>query len=100
MNALENAKELKRMMKTIIKEVVQEETKACLRVYKATVIAAPYTDPQRGSVCQIRLSGDSSVLTVPYSSKVQSMSVGDLVLVAPTFGSMRNAIVWEFQNFK
>ena len=100
MNLLENAKEMKKILRKIVSEIVREETRSCFRVYKATVVTAPYTDPTLGSVCGVRMNGDTTTLIIPYSSKVQSMGVGDSVYVATTFNSLRNAIVWEFQNFK
>ena len=99
MSVLEDAKAFKKAIETIVKPMIEQETRACFRVYKAKVIAAPYTDTALGSVCQVQLNGDDTTLTLPYSSKTAGMAVGDTVLVATVFDSFRNAIVWETRNF-
>lgn len=85
----------KNQLTQLIKEVVRKETRACWRVHKAVVTAAP-----NGSVCGVRLVGDTTVLMLPYSSAVASVSVGDMVLVATMFGSLSNAIVWQTPSFE
>ena len=100
MSVLENAKELKSLLRKVVSEVVKEETRSCFRVYKARVVTTPYTTSDMLSVCEVRLDGDQTILTIPYSSRVQTMTVGDAVLVATVYDSFRNAIVWEFQTFK
>ena len=100
MNLLSESKQIKELIKKVVSKQVKEETKSCFRVYKAKVVQGPYIDEILGSVCQVSLFGDTTVLTIPYSSKVQNMAVGDIVLVATIFNSFRNAIVWETPNFK
>lgn len=95
MSVLENAKELKGLLRRIVSEIVKQETRSCFRVYKARVISTPVN-----GTCRVQLDGDQTVLTIPYSSRVQTMQEGDPVLVATVYDSFRNAIVWEFQNFK
>jgi hypothetical protein len=85
----------KKELVELVRAVVQEETKSCFRVYKAVVKTAPYTDPEIGLVCQIVLNGDQNTLTVPFSSAISSLSVGDVVLVALIYNSWRNAFVWK-----
>ncbi len=92
---LEQSAALRRMIEAVARDVVKEETRACLRVYKATVVMPP-----SGDVCEVRLTGDDTVLALPYSSAVASVTVGETVLVAVIYGSMRNAIVWQKTNFK
>ena len=100
MGKWDNARDIKRALVETIRSVVAEETKNCLRVYRATVIQPPYNDPNMGFVCQVRLVGDQTVLTIPFSSKVAFMRIGDMVLVATTYNSFQNAIVWETYNFR
>ena len=99
MSLFSEAQAFKRAVEEIVKPLIERQTRACFRVYKAKVIQAPYTDPSLGAVCQVQLNGDNTVLTLPYSSKTAGMAVGDTVLVATVFNSFRNAIVWETRNF-
>lgn len=95
MENLQQASALRAMLSDIVREVVREETRDCLRVYKAVVTSAP-----NGSVCSVRLVGDTTVLSLPYSSKVANVSAGSVVWVAVLFGNLRNGIVWETSNFR
>lgn len=79
----------------VVRDVLDEETRDCFRVRKAVVTSAP-----NGSVCRVKLVGDDTILALPYSSKVTSVSVNDVVWVAILGDSMRNAIVWETANFR
>lgn len=96
---IENAYELKKALTPLIREVVKQETRECLRVYRATVVATPYEEVLVGSVCQVKLIGDDTVLLLPYSSKLQNMQIGQIVLVATTYDSFQNAVVWDTPFF-
>lgn len=95
-----DAREIKRMIQSLVRDEVRNQTKNCFRVYRATVIQPPFQDPKMGMVCKVRLVGDQTVLTIPFSSKVAFMRIGDMVLVATTYNSFQNAIVWETYNFR
>lgn len=95
MAKLEEAKEFRKAIESVAREVIAQETKDCLRVYKAKVTSAP-----SGGVCSVQLVGDTTTLTIPYSSKASSVSVGAVVWVAVLFNDMRNAIVWETADFR
>ena len=95
MNTLNKSQRIKQLLTDLIGEVVKEATKECFRVYKAKVISAP-----NGSTCSVRLIGDTETLDLPYSSKVASVSVGQVVWVATLYNNFRNAIVWETYNFR
>lgn len=99
MSVLEESQELRRILERFIKTTVERETRDCFRVVKATVVSPPTAHDTLGSACQVRLVGDNGVLTLPYSTKMQNMAVGDNVLVAVIYGSWRNAIVWETPGF-
>ena len=98
-NLFSQSEELKAVLKTIVKDIVRQETRPCFRVYKAQVVTAPYNDADKNSVCDVKLIGDSDSITIPYSSKMASMQVNDFVWVATIFDSFRNAIVWETIDF-
>ena len=101
MSKWNDSRELKSAIEAVCREAIQKETKECFRVYRATVVKGPYTDPTLGDVCQVVLVGDESVLTLPFSKSTSSMRAGDSVLVATISDTFRNAIVWEerfFQN--
>lgn len=95
MNLYEDAKEVRKAIAAVVREEVEDLTRDCLRVRKAKVTAAP-----NGSVCKVQLVGDNTELSLPYSSKVSSVTVGSVVWVAVLGPSMRNAIVWETANFR
>lgn len=95
MNHVDMLSKFVRVLEGIARKVVLEETKNCLRLYKATIIKAPYVNETLGAVCDVLLSGDSQTLTLPYSSKISNVSAGELVWVASFYGSFVNAIVWE-----
>ena len=90
----------KREIENIARAVCQAETRSCLRCEKARVVTAPYTDNSGRQVCDIVRIGDTTTLTLPYSSKMANMSVGNLVLVLIVYGNWKNAIVWETLDFK
>lgn len=94
-----NINEDARVVRDAIVRVVRDETAAmmrdCFRVRKAVVVTAP-----DGFVCSVRLVGDETVLSLPYSSAVSSVSAGDVVWVAILGSSMRNALVWETDDFR
>ena len=92
---LKDSSELRRVIEEVVRDVVATETRSCFKVYKATVVTPP-----SGSTCSVRLVGDDTVLSLPYSSAISDVSAGDAVLVALVYGSMRNAIVWQKTNFK
>ena len=97
---IDDALQLKRLLMPLIKEAVRQETQECLRVYRAVVKTAPYTTTDDGrEVCDVQLTGDTTVLTLPYSTKMQNMEVGQIVLIATTYDSFQNAIVWEKPYF-
>lgn len=91
---------IKSAIKQVVSESIQEETSSCFRVYKAIVVKPPYFDSTIGNACQVRLIGDPSVLTLPYSSATKNVQSGDVVWVATTSNSFRNAIVWETRYFQ
>lgn len=94
MSILSDAAQFREAIASIVREEIEDQTKDCFRVRKAIVSAAP-----NGTVCRVHLVGDETELSLPYSSAVSTVSVGDVVWVAILFGSMRNAIVWDRYNF-
>lgn len=91
---------IKTAIKQVVSESIKEETSSCFRVYKSIVVKPPYFDSTIGNACQVRLIGDPSVLTLPYSSATQNVQSGDVVWVATTSNSFRNAIVWDTRYFQ
>lgn len=96
MSLLNESSEIKKQIKAVIRETVQEETKACFRVYPAVVLSQP--DVSTG-LCAVRLFGDNTTLQLHYSSAVASVVAGDNVLVAVVWNNMRNATVWQKIDF-
>lgn len=95
MSLLSDAKEIRAAIAAVVREEIDRETRDCFRVRKAVVTTAP-----NGTKCSVKLVGDDTILSLPYSSAVSSVSVGNVVWVAILGNSMRNAIVWETANFR
>lgn len=96
----ENSSAYKSAFRQISREAFREDAKSCIRVYKAVVITAPYIDENLGKVCQVRLCGDQTVLTLPYASTADNIIEEDMVWVMTTYDSFRNAIVWIKTNMR
>lgn len=94
MALLDDAKAVREALAEVIRQEVESLTQDCFRVKKAVVTVAP-----NGTRCSVKLVGDDTVLSIPYSSEVSSVSVGAVVWVAYWGGSMRNAIVWQTADF-
>ena len=97
MSILSETNAFKNAVATVARQVVQEETRDCLRVKKAVVIAAPL-----GNSCTVRFVGEdtnSGGITIPYSSEVSGAVVGNSVWVLILYGSLRNAIAWKMGDF-
>ena len=88
------SQKIRRLITPLIKEIVKAETRSCMRVQKAFVVTTP-----NGSVCSVRLAGDTTIITIPYSSATANVAVGAAVWVAVLGDSLRNAIVWQKVDF-
>lgn len=95
MSVMEESGMLRKMIKSVVNEAVEKATRDCFRVYKAVITTVP-----DGSACGVRLVGENTIMSLPYSSKITGVSVGDIVWIASIYGSMHNAIVWETADFK
>lgn len=95
MSILSDAADFREAITSVVRDEIEKQTRDCMRVRKAVVTSAP-----NGSVCGVRFVGDDTVLSLPYSSAVSSVSVGDAVWVAVLYGSLRNAVVWETAKFR
>lgn len=95
MSLREDAKAARDAIAAVVREEVEALTRECMRVRKAIVTSAP-----NGTICKVHFVGDDTILSLPYSSKVSSVSVGAVVWVAILGDSMRNAIVWETANLR
>ena len=94
MGVQEDARSIKASLIRVVDDEIAKQTADCLRVRKAVVTTAP-----NGSVCGVVMAGDSTALSLPYSSAVSSVAVGDIVWVLLVGSSMRNAIVWQKLKF-
>lgn len=96
MNIFNESNEIKQALRGVVKEILDEETKSVVRAYKGKVITPPNSSTQ---TCVVRLVGDNTDLTLPYSSAVRNVAKNDVVWVLVLFNSMRNAIVWHNSDF-
>lgn len=90
MSVLSKSASMREVIEGVCRDVVQTETKNCVRVYKAIVTAS---NPA-GTTVTVKLAGEDTTLTIPRRSDLE-VSSGDAVLVAVLFGSWRNALVWD-----
>lgn len=97
MALIDDAKAVRSALAEVIRQEVEALTEDCFRLKKAVVTSAPNSTTRK---CGVKLVGDNTSLSIPYSSEVASVSVGDVVWVAYWGGSMRNAIVWQTANFR
>ena len=91
---MNHSEQIRKSIETVVREIIKKETKDCFRIYKAKVITAP-----NGTTCTVQLIGDSTQLTIPYSSKCADVTANQFVWIAAPYG-FRNAIVCETVNFK
>lgn len=97
MSMLNASRDLRQAIERVVKDVVTEQTRSCFRVYPAIVDTAPNSST---GICGVHLVGDTVQLSLPYSTAVQSVTAGDMVLVATVSDSWRNAVVWQTYSFK
>lgn len=88
------SEQIRKSIEEVVRETIKKETKDCFRIYKAKVITAP-----NGNTCTVQLIGDSTQLTIPYSSDCSTVTENQFVWVAAPYG-FRNAIVWQTIDFK
>ena len=91
-NNLKDSRDIRAAIENIAREICREETRDCLRLYKATVTM---TAAVGGSEMGVKLVGDATELFLPYKSTVSDAAIGSAVWVAKIYGSWRNAIVWD-----
>lgn len=96
MDIFSQSEQLRQALTPFIQKIVDERTRECLRTYKAKVITAP--NDLTGK-CDVQLVGQSEILSLPYSTAVSDVSVEEMVWVATTYNSWRNAVVWERIRF-
>lgn len=94
MDIITESNKLKQAMLPFLRKVIEEETKDCLRTYKAKVTTAP-----TNGKCGVTLIGQTTELMLPYSTAVSNVAVGDMVWVATTYNSWINAVVWQKIDF-
>ena len=91
-NNLKDSRDIRTAIENIAREICREETRDCLRLYKATVTM---TAAVGGSEMGVKLVGDATELFLPYKSTVSDAAVGSAVWVSKIYGSWRNARVWD-----
>lgn len=98
MSILSNSERIKRAIEQVVDERLKSQTKDCFRVYKALLTAKGDT------TMTVKIlgnnAGSNDTMTIPFSSAVADAAVNSIVLVATTYDSWRNAVVWEKYNFK
>ena len=96
MNLFNESERLKQALTPFIQKIVDERTRECLRLYKAKVISAPNETTGK---CEIQLVGQTTTLSLPYSTAVSDVVANNMVWVATTYNSWKNAVVWQKIKF-
>lgn len=96
MNVFSQSEQLKQALTPFINKLIDERTKECLRTYKAKVVTAPNIETGK---CEVQLLGHFTTISLPYSTAVSNVLVGDMVWVATTYNSWRNGVVWQKIKF-
>lgn len=92
---ISDSAKIRQSIRKIVKQVLEEETKPCFRLYKAQIKGLP-----NGKTCEVQIVGDENTINLPYSSSISSVAVNDMVWVATIYNSFSNAIVWQPIDFK
>ena len=92
---ISDSAKIRQSIRKIVKQVLEEETKPCFRLYKAQLKGLP-----NGKTCEVQIVGDANTINLPYSSSISSVAVNDMVWVATIYNSFSNAIVWQPIDFK
>lgn len=87
---------IKNSIHKITKEIIDNKTRSCMRLYKAIVTAAPSSATNK---CGVKLIGHNTSYTLPYSNIVADTVVGDIVWVASLYDSFSSAFVFARYNF-
>lgn len=96
-NIFQQSEELKQALTPFIKKLINETTGECFRTYKAKVTEAPNSSTGK---CGVQLVGQTTTFYFPFSTETSGVAVGDMVWVATTYNSWRNAIVWQRVDLK
>lgn len=96
MDIFSQSEQLRQALTPFIQKIVDERTKECLRTYKAKIVNEPNTTTKK---CGVQLVGQENILSLPYSEDCRGVSVGDMVWVATTYGSWKNAVVFSKVGF-
>lgn len=95
MASINEATELQSYLEKIVRKIIRENEKPCLRLYKATVYDLPYT--QKGKyMCQVKLIGEDEPITV--LSPVSDLYVDEIVWVGTVYDSFSNAFIFSNEN--
>lgn len=95
MSNLAESERIKKAIERVADKRIDEQTKDCLRLYKAILI-----NPANNGICGVSLIGDvntdgsNNVLNLPYSQHIEDLPSGSIVWIAVIFNSWANAIVW------
>ena len=93
-NIMEESEKLRQALTPLIRNIVNEETRSCLRTYKAKVMSTP-----SGGKMGVQLVGEKATRYFPYSSAISDIAIGQMVLILTTYNSWLNAIVWQKIDF-
>ena len=100
-NIFEKSLQLKEAIKPVVGKIVDDNTRPCFRTYKAMVVTPQDVTTGYGEVQLMGQGGnaESVKLRLPFTPAVAKSEAGDLVWVAVTYNSWKNAIVWQKIDF-
>ena len=87
-----DSQKIRKSIEKIARDVFNEMSRSCLRVYKAKVTTVPNIST---GVCGVKLIGDDTEIFVKFCSDLNGLTVGEMVLVATTFDNLANGFIWK-----
>lgn len=95
---LEEGAKAKRALERVVNGIIEKQTGACFRVYKAQLLSAPAesTDGR----CTVQFIGETdTTVSVRFANTAKYIPAGTLVWVAVIDNNFSTAFVWERYDF-
>ena len=95
MSALTESNDIRKVIESIVRDIVKEYTNPCFRAYRCVVVS-----PAASGKMGVRKIGDATTLFLPYSSAVENVTPGTIVWVGVFNNNWLSALVWHTEFFK
>ena len=96
--SLDESRQIRSAIESVVRDVIEQETRSCFRVYKGVIVDTPTQSDDR---YKVRLVGypDDNAFYASYTTACADLSVDDIVWVGVLFNNFKNAVVWERVDF-